>query len=225
MEQSTGLPRTKWPGPDDVAYQSEAQAGGFGQTLASFVKFVDLPAGGAILDVGTGPGLVARLLAARARLIVGCDRSPEMLRHARTLSPSTSAFPGGWLVADALQLPFRDGRFDAVLATNLLFLFADPACAVRELARVVAVGGAIGWLNPSAEMGQASAAAFADARGLTGFARFSLINYGRLAEGYGRFSDDAWAAMARSAGIQDIVVDARAGGLMTLLKGRKRGDG
>ncbi len=214
-----------WPGPADIEYQSEAQAGGFGQTLASFLKFLDLPLGGVVLDVGTGPGLAVRLLAGRMRFVVGSDLSPTMLDHPRGLSAGSDPFAGAWVTSDALRLPFARGTFDAVLATNLLFLLSDPGQGVAELARVVHPGGTVGWLNPSAELNRASAAAFADERGLTGFGRFSLINYGRIAEQYHRLSDEQWAASAGECGLGDVRVERRGGGLMTILKGRKRQDG
>ena len=225
MDQVPEWPEADWPGPADVAYQSAAQAGGFGQTLASFVKFLDLPAGAAVLDIGTGPGLVPRLMAGRARLVVGIDRSPQMLQEARQRISADATLPGGWVLADALCLPFCDAAFDAAVATNLLFLLADPAAGVCELARVLRPGGITGWLNPSDMLSQASAAAFTEARGMTGFPRFSLINYGRIAEASHRLSAGAWAEIAQAAGLKDIVTESRGGGLMTLVKGRKGGDG
>jgi ubiquinone/menaquinone biosynthesis C-methylase UbiE len=208
-----------WPGPADIAYQSQAQAGGFGQTLASFVKFLDLPDSARVLDVGTGPGLMLRLLGPKLPLVVGADESPEMLRHARgQFEPGISA---PLLAADALRLPCADASFDAALATNLLFLLPDPLAGLRELARVLRHGGIAGWLNPSDALSQSAAAAFCDGRGMTGFPRFSLINYARIAEQHHRLPGDGWADLARAAGLTDVVVEGRAGGLMTIGKGRK----
>lgn len=219
MEQWGAATEAEWPGPADIAYQSQAQAGGFGQTLASFVKFLDLSGGARALDVGTGPGLALRLLAERVASVVGLDASSDMLRHARTLFASDMAAP--LIAGDAPALPFADASFDAALATNLLFLLPDPRAGLAELARVVRPGGTVGWLNPSDSLSQAAAAAFCDGRGMTGFARFSLINYGRIAEQYRRLSGEAWAELARAAGLTDVIVEGRAGELMTIGKGRK----
>lgn len=205
------------PGPADIAYQSQAQAGGFGQTLASFIKFLCLQDGARALDVGTGPGLAVRQLRARLPFVVGMDASPEMLRHAQTLfDPGAAA---RLVAGDALRLPFADGAFDAALATNLLFLLPDPRAGLCELARVVRRGGIAGWLNPSDTLSRAAAAAFCDGRGMTGFPRFSLINYARIAEGHQRLSGEAWAELARGAGLADVVTEGRGGGLMTIGKG------
>lgn len=210
----------EWPGPADIAYQAQAQAGGFRQTLGSFVKFLDLPDGARALDVGTGPGLALRLLAARHPFVVGMDASVDMLRHAQTLlEPGVSA---PLVAGDALRLPFADASFDAALATNLLFLLPEPLEGLTELARVTRSGGSVGWLNPSDALSQSAAAAFCDGRGMTGFARFSLINYGRIAEQYHRLAGEGWAELARAAGLTDVLTEGRAGGLMTIGKGRKR---
>jgi ubiquinone/menaquinone biosynthesis C-methylase UbiE len=209
------------PGPADVAYQTGAQAGGFGQTLASFLKFLDLPPGATVLDVGTGPGLVLRLLHERGHRVVGSDALIDMLHQARALMPAGAPKPPSLVGADAGRLPFAGGSFDGVIATNLLFLLPDPAAALSELVRVLRAGGWLGMLNPSDRLSRADAAAFADARGLEGFARFSLVNYGRIAEEHHRLSGEQWAGQAQSAGLRDIEVEDRGGGLMTILKGRK----
>jgi ubiquinone/menaquinone biosynthesis C-methylase UbiE len=213
----------RWPGPADIDYQTRAQAGGFGQTLRSFMKFLDLPPSASVLDVGTGPGLVPRSLAGPVRFTVGSDASSAMLRHARSLASSDGGAASNlaFVLANVLALPFVKQSFDAVLATNLLFLLPEPAWGAAELARVVRPGGWVGWLNPSDQLGRVSAAAFADERGLTGFARFSLVNYGRIAEESHRLSGEEWAGLARAAGLGDVLVETRGGGLMVLLKGRK----
>jgi ubiquinone/menaquinone biosynthesis C-methylase UbiE len=124
-----------------------------------------------------------------------------------------------FVAGDALRLPFADASFDAAVATNLLFLLPDPRAGLRELARVTRPGGLAGWLNPSDALSRAAAAEFCDGRGMTGFPRFSLINYARIAEGHHRFSGEAWAELARDAGLADVVTEGRGGGLMTIGKG------
>lgn len=213
--------QTQWPGQADVEYQAQVQASGFGQTLRGFVKFLNLPAGGSILDVGTGPGLVPRLLSPDAGLVAGCDDSDAMLRRARALAlagvPSTPCF----VRADALQLPFGSASFDAVLATNLLFVMPDLFGTAHELARVARWGGCVAWLNPSDRLNRETASAFAGDRGLAGFARFSFVNYGRIAESGNRLSGEQWSALAFTVGLRDVQVELRAGGLLVFVKGRK----
>ena len=214
-----------WPGPADVGYFTEAQAGNFGETLRGFLKFLELPPGLRVLDVGTGPGLVPRLLLEQgARLAVGSDDSPAMLRRARDLS--VEALPRAhhqpdYLLADAARLPFASGSLGASLATNLLFLLPDPAAGLAELVRVVGPGGTVGILNPTDRMSTVAAEAFAHERSLGGFAQFSFINYGRLAQEHRRLSLEQWAQLARDAGLQEVTATSRAGGLIAFVKGRR----
>lgn len=213
--------QNQWPGQADIEYQTQVQAGGFGQTLRGFVKFLDLPPGGTVLDAGTGPGLVPRLLSSTAALVAGCDDSDGMLRRARDLAPTGGPSAPRFVLADALRLPFASASFDAVLATNLLFVVPDLLGTVHELARVARRGGCVGWLNPSDRLNRETAAAFADDRGLAGFARFSFVNYGRIVESGHRLSGEQWSALASMVGLREVRVETRADGLMVFLKGRK----
>jgi ubiquinone/menaquinone biosynthesis C-methylase UbiE len=86
-----------------------------------------------VLDLGTGTGAVARLVAERfpESDVVGADLSPRMIEEARrhTDSPRVT-----YQVADAQKLPFADGSFDLVTLGNMIPFF-------DELARVAAPGG------------------------------------------------------------------------------------
>jgi ubiquinone/menaquinone biosynthesis C-methylase UbiE len=53
------------------------------QLTQRFVDAIGADAGGVILDVACGPGIVSAALAARAREVVGLDITPEMLNKAR----------------------------------------------------------------------------------------------------------------------------------------------
>jgi len=89
-----------------------------------------------IVDVGGGYGRLAGPLA-RTHSVTLVDISPEMLEEARSSLP-----PEVTLVqADARQLPFEAGEFDAALALDLLVHVPDLDTGVRELARVVRPGG------------------------------------------------------------------------------------
>jgi ubiquinone/menaquinone biosynthesis C-methylase UbiE len=226
-----------FPGPADVAYFTRAQAGGWGETLRGFVKFLAPPPGAYVLDVGTGPGLLPRLLVrAGVRLAVGCDDAPAMLRRAAELtgdrlgSSSESRSGTGsetqtgvaWTLVDAVHLPFARASFDVALATNLLFLLDDPSASLAQLVRVTRPGGTVGFINPSDRLGIVAAEAFTDRRGLAGFDRFSFINYGRLAEAYRRLSLSQWAELAVSQGLADVRSETRAEGLVVFVRGERR---
>jgi len=99
-----------------------------------------VPAGGLVLDVATGTGLVARDLRERFGVrVVGLDQSAEMIREAAGRGVAGLELVRG----DGQRIPFADGTFDAVTFTYLLRYVDDPAATVAELARVLRPGGQI----------------------------------------------------------------------------------
>ena len=105
----------------------------------------DLPAEGAVLDVGCGPcDLWAEngdRLPAGWRVALS-DFSPGMLRQAQdNLRPHVSVRPCTFWCADAQALPFASDRFDAVVANHMLYHVPDRARAIAEMFRVLKPGG------------------------------------------------------------------------------------
>jgi ubiquinone/menaquinone biosynthesis C-methylase UbiE len=94
------------------------------------------PAPTRVLDLGTGTGKAARLVAERFREaeVVGVDLAPAMVDQARSLHPRELADRVRFEVADASALSFGDGEFDLVVLLNMIPFF-------EELARVVAPAG------------------------------------------------------------------------------------
>ena len=88
-----------------------------------------------VLDLGTGTGVVARLVAERfpEAEIVGADMATQMIEEARRVTDSPTVT---YQVADAQNLPFADGAFDLVTLGNMIPFF-------DELARVVKPGGRV----------------------------------------------------------------------------------
>jgi malonyl-CoA O-methyltransferase len=85
-----------------------------------------------VLDLGCGTGLLLRELCKRGKLVIGVDVSEGMLRKAKVRNETVNL-----MVADADNLPFRDGIFDCVVSVTLLQNMPDPAHTVREFARVL----------------------------------------------------------------------------------------
>jgi len=90
-----------------------------------------------VLDLGTGSGKAARLVAERfpAAEVVGVDLAPGMIEQARALLPRELDGRVRFDVADASDLPFENGAFDLVVLLNMIPFF-------DELARVTAPDGA-----------------------------------------------------------------------------------
>jgi demethylmenaquinone methyltransferase/2-methoxy-6-polyprenyl-1,4-benzoquinol methylase len=104
---------------------------------------------GRVLDVATGTGGVALLIAARTSAsVVGLDVTEAMLRQgAERVRHRGLQRRIRLLLGRAEQLPFPDATFDALTFTYLLRYVRDPAATLRELARVVRPGGTVACLE------------------------------------------------------------------------------
>lgn len=95
-----------------------------------------------VLEVAAGTGILTRrlleVLPARSRLTV-TDLNEPMLNHARHKIGEDRRVD--WRQADALELPFSPGEFDAVVCQFGLMFFPDKAKGVSEFYRVLAPGG------------------------------------------------------------------------------------
>ncbi|WP_342240188.1 class I SAM-dependent methyltransferase [Inquilinus sp. OTU3971] len=95
-----------------------------------------LPAGGSILELGSGPGRVTHALAARGYAVTAVDNSAEMLAHVRGAET---------VLTDIEDLDLGRG-FDAVLLASTLINFPDKGTRAALLAtcrRHVRPGGAV----------------------------------------------------------------------------------
>jgi demethylmenaquinone methyltransferase / 2-methoxy-6-polyprenyl-1,4-benzoquinol methylase len=102
-----------------------------------------------VLDVATGTAAVAIELVRRHGCdVVGLDQSPEMLAEGRARVKQAGLADRIELVEGrAEELPFEDAAFDALTFTYLFRYVDDPAATLRELARVVRLGGTIASLE------------------------------------------------------------------------------
>ena len=89
------------------------------------------------LDIGTGTGLAARMLAPYAHCVVGVDISPISLQTARQLSSAANIF---YVRADINRLPFLAGGFALVIASFGLN-GTHPDHSLRAIRRAIAPGG------------------------------------------------------------------------------------
>ena len=125
---------------DRIAPVYDTWAGGQHARVAG--RLVDLAAPikhELVLDVGTGTGLVAHLVAPRVSpgLVMGIDLSENMLSVARAHKTKNAQFVG----MAAEHLVFRPATFDLVTMGEALAYFADPTTALAEANRVLRPGG------------------------------------------------------------------------------------
>ena len=95
-----------------------------------------------ILDVGTGTGFFAVLLAQQGHRVEGIDLTPAMLEEARTLAKQRN-LDITFREMDAQNLAYPDGTFDVVISRNLTWTLPDPESAYAEWFRVLKPGGVL----------------------------------------------------------------------------------
>lgn len=125
--------------PDQVAGRMEHHysPGRTWEALArGVIGLVDL---GDVLDIGAGDGVLAQLLAPRARSYTCVDSSRRVLAAAESRLASFDNL--SFLAADMHGLPMAAGSFDQVLMFHVLTYAERPADALAEAFRVLRPGG------------------------------------------------------------------------------------
>ena len=103
------------------------------------------PAPSDVLDVGTGTGFLALLIAELGHRVTGVDLAEGMLSVARqkieALPPA--APPPHFSIGDAGDPPLPAGSFDAVVSRHVLWTLGDPAGAFAAWRRLLRPGGRV----------------------------------------------------------------------------------
>ena len=109
--------------------------------VTSTRRFVQSFRGKRILEIGCGEGLMLRGLH-DTNEIHQVDISPTLVEKAAKYNPRAR-------VGDALDLPYDEGQFDAVLLVAVLEHLPDPKAAVDQAHRVLKRGGKLLILLPN----------------------------------------------------------------------------
>jgi SAM-dependent methyltransferase len=94
--------------------------------------------GSRFLDAGCGGGGATVIAAQRGAFVSGLDASEALIAIARERVPQ-----GDFRAGDLESLPFKNGAFDTVIASNSMQYSANPINSLQELRRVCKPGGYI----------------------------------------------------------------------------------
>jgi SAM-dependent methyltransferase len=111
---------------------------------ARLVRFAGISAGMRILDVGCGTGVVAITAARLGARVDAIDLTPQLLERARE-NAHIAKVEIQFREADAEELPFRDGEFDAVVSQFAHMFAPRPEMAIGQMLRVLRPGGTIAF--------------------------------------------------------------------------------
>lgn len=123
-----------------------------GETL---IEACDLGFDDRVLDVAAGNGNATLAAARRGAEVLSTDYVPALLERGRRRAEA-DGYAVDFRVADAENLPFGDGVFDAVVSVFGVMFTPDHERAAGELMRVCRPGGVIGLANwtPDSFIGQ-----------------------------------------------------------------------
>jgi GT2 family glycosyltransferase/SAM-dependent methyltransferase len=138
LDRRAGAPRLiEWTGERCVPWAPDVQV--VYEHMHRYLWAAQLVGGRRVLDLGSGEGFGAAILADRAKEIVGIDVDELTVEHARlNWSSSTLSFE----VASALDLSaFETDSFDAVVAFEIIEHLSDQSRMLAEVGRVLANDG------------------------------------------------------------------------------------
>src|SRR4051794_3950492 len=166
--------------------------GRYAQELApAFADFAGLEAGQTAIDVGCGSGVLTEELARRLGPESVAAADPSAL-----LEAAAARVPGADVrAASAEDLPWPDGSFDAALAQLVIHFLDDPVAGLVEMRRVVRSAGVVAantWNFPKMALLDTFWSA---ARELTPGVEHEKLGQDTL---------DEFAALGRSAGLEDV---------------------
>jgi SAM-dependent methyltransferase len=111
---------------------------------AHLVRFANVTAGQAVLDIGTGTGVVAITAARSGATVSGLDLTPTLLEEARR-NASLAGVDVRWTEGDAEELPYPDAAFDVVLSQFGHMFAPRPEVAIAEMRRVLKPTGRVAF--------------------------------------------------------------------------------
>ncbi len=129
------------PKPEDLKPVDEFHIGGV-QATKDLLAQVEVPADARVLDIGSGLGGAARLMATNfGAKVTGVDLTPEYVETSRALSALAGVDGVEFIHGSALDLPVDSGSYDLATLFHVGMNIADKATLMREAKRALRRGG------------------------------------------------------------------------------------
>lgn len=142
-----------------------------------------------VLDVGCGTGRLLMRGIEEAKSVTGVDLSKEMVKKS-IINTDDFEQKSHFIVGDACNLPFDNGKFDLSLSTCVLFLLPNPVEGMQEMIRVTKSGGRIVMLNPASNMSEREALNWAEKHQLNGEEQNFLSQWAKVSTMRHRYNEE-----------------------------------
>lgn len=134
--------------PEALGPADEFHTGGIRATR-ELAKLADFEPGARVLDIGSGLGGPARVLASEFGCdVTGVDLTAEFVRSAAALTAACGLSDRArFVVGNALALEFADGSFDGAWTQHVVMNIEDRAAFYGEIARVLKPGAKFAFFD------------------------------------------------------------------------------
>jgi ubiquinone/menaquinone biosynthesis C-methylase UbiE len=187
-----------------------------------FLQSLDLPKpargmGLKILDVGCGPGHMAREISEAGYDVTGVDRCRALLRRARASARHTTA---RFRYATTDDLPFADGSFDLTYATGVIYWVEHLDATLRQIVRVTKPGGRVAFMDPHESLTLANARAYSKRHGLSRRDTRKMAAWATSVHFNRRFREEELRGALTRAGLVNIALEQRMDGMVWFSQSR-----